>query len=197
MRHLNNDVLCALAILTTGPDPKQDSVVNICLAPLDWTLSTSKTILPFNAHMTMRRNSIDKDWVGRDKTKIIQSLKKGVDAYDVVDALEAWKEKNIKAGKRIVPLCYDWPFIKPFLVDWMGPQTVEYLFQPKVRDLIVIANYLNDRADIRLVGLPYPKPEDFQYLAQTCDTDYKNSMDCAKECLAIIKMYNHMLRDNV
>lgn len=197
MRHLNKDLMCALAILTTGPDPKRDSIVHFCLAPLDWTLQTHKSILPFMAHMEMRRSGMDKDWIGREKIKIIESLKKGIDPYRVADTLEAWKDKFIGQTKRIVPLCYNWPFIRPFLEDWLGIETTKYIFQDKVRDLLVIANYLNDRADTKLMGLPYPKPEDFTYLAQTCDADYKQTMDCGKECLALIKMYDHMLRDNI
>lgn len=187
--------MCALTILTTGPDPKQDSIVAICLAPLDWDLKCHKTILPFSANMQLRRRSIDKDWVGMEKTKIIESLKKGLDPYDVADMLEAWHDKYLPTNKKIVPLCYDWPFIYKFMDDWLGSETMDYLFQTKVRDVLITANFLNDRADFKMLGLPYPKPEDFTYLAQTCDGDYKRTMDIKKECLALIQIYNHQLKN--
>jgi hypothetical protein len=164
------------------------------MAPVDWNINCHPTIMPFSAHMQMRRSSIDKDWIGREANKVLDCLKKGLDPYDVADMLERWKDKHLPPQKKIVPLCYDWPFIYSFLFDWLGGETMGYLFQTKVRDVLVTANYLNDRADYKMLGLPYPKPEDFTYLAQTCEADYKKTMDIKKECLAVIKIYNHQLK---
>ena len=194
MRHLNRDLMCSITILTTGPDPKQDDIVGLCCAPLDWNLNVHSKIRPFCANMQLRRGGIDKDFIKGDKQRIVESLKKGIDAYQVLDMWEEWKEQNVTPKeKRIVPLVYNWPNIRDYLIDWMGTETFKYMFQEKVRDILVIANYLDDKADSAMVGLPYPKPEDFIYVCNCCHVDFKWSMDIKKEALAVVGCYKNML----
>lgn len=191
IKHLNDNLPVVVTIRTSGRDCYTDDIIEVCILPLTRGFDPHKTKLPFLCYLKPRRHGVDYQYV--KKIDYVNCINKGADPYDVVDNLINWFERvRIKYGKKLMPICYDWPHIRSFLVDWLTQEEFDTIFDHQYRDLLSMATLTNDRRVWNLREHVYPKTK-LTYLASQTKTKLENPRDIKLQALAIAQIYQHML----
>lgn len=213
MAHLNGNLLCCVAMRTSGPDPMKHEIIEFACCPLDTTYDLHKDILmymtkirpddPEGYNSEEMRAFRDKYYVPltekfrTSKHDFLDSLISGVDKYLAADLFVEWFE-NLKLSrhKQIMPLAHNWSIDTMFLINWLGLETYRYIFHPYYRDTVSSSLLLNDRADARGYVLQYPYPKnDFQYLcSQTQELHPSNKGDVGARIRDLAMVYKYMVR---
>jgi hypothetical protein len=196
LQHLNSNILCAIRIRKTGPKPRYHDLVEVCILPInsDWQAST--VIVPFYMSIQpKRKENIDPDECPLSREKITNICLNGVDAYDAAERFDEWVEKlYLRTRKQISLLCHEWYSDREFLIDWLGFESFNQHFDPRVRDLEISANYANDKADFHAEPAVYPKVN-LQYLCSNLNVPSQRDRDLLEETLSLIELYKRMLRN--
>lgn len=196
--HFNLQKLCAIDIITTGPDPKQNEILEICIFPLNSHYNIAETILPFNATFKPMKHWL---WMNPEYIKEYKISKKrneiaysdGIDKSDLVDLFINWFDSKLKPveGKKIMPLAYDWASKKPFLVKWLGQKNYDYYFHWQYRDILSMALFCNDFSDVHCEPYRLSKV-DFRYICSSLRIE-TDSFDTIVRCHSIAKIYELFL----
>lgn len=196
MKHLNNNVICAVDIETTGNLPGFDDLVEISVIPLQG-FNPDKSIMPFNIWMQPKRPENLKDI----KRKFVKERSaQACDPYTAVTMFEHWYEKlQLKHNKRIIPLSFAWPEKMGFLMDWFDsseegePYYYDYFDSLIYRDLLVLANYWNDVAHCRSIHYPFTKQR-LHFMAQKMGVAWPRPSTTLSRCFTMIQIYNKLLQ---
>lgn len=194
MQHLNADVLAAIRVINTGPDPDLHAPLEICIIPLDLMLEPHPKLLMF--HMQMSPEPGDLIEYGgyttkalADKCKLLSNSRTTVAGH-----LERWFDNlKLEPRKRIIPLAYDWVPDRIILERWLGRETFDRIFSPKHRDLHTCALFINDMMDVRCEPIRHAKTP-FSYIAAMYKVDQLMKHTCASDCLTLAKTYKRMLQ---
>ena len=192
--HLNGDIIAVIDCETTGLKPGYHDLIQVCILPLDSELNPSKKIMPFYQHIKATRpENVDPSALEVNKIDFFKLQQTAFDAMRVADLFDAWFQKlNLPLNKKIQPLAQNWPFDRPFLIDWLGSAAFESYFDRRYRDTMPVALYYNDVAD--LFNEPYPFPKcSLKYLASTLKIDYTGAHDSMQDCLITAQAYKKML----
>lgn len=157
--HLNGNIFCAVDTETTGLDPSEHSIIEICVLPLNSDYTINKSVLPFNMMMQpIPGKKIDREAMTINKIDLPKVMTSCVDAYKAADLLVEWVEKlRLPQYKRIIPIAQNWPFDYGFINAWLGRKTFDLLFDRHYRDTMALAASHNDMADLRGEKIPFPK----------------------------------------
>lgn len=163
MWHLNHNLLCSLGFFLTGPKPGFHDILEFSILPVNHLLQFDKKIYP-NRTMTLQPKNPEN--IGQDsydhhrvpKGKVANAMLYGMDPHNAVIVMEKWFDSlKLPAYKKIIPLTYNWPQKREFLVDWLGRETFNYIFHPyEYRDTMSACSFLNDVADKKGNDVPYP-----------------------------------------
>src|SRR5687768_10960400 len=94
MIHLNGNLMCAVAIRTTGPRAYYHDICEICVFPVDDFLHQYKEITPFDMYIRPRYiDRIDEENMMVKKDKMLDILKYGIDSFKAGDLLQDWFDK--------------------------------------------------------------------------------------------------------
>jgi hypothetical protein len=195
--HLNNDILCAIDIITSGPNPSEHDVLEICILPLNSEIKYSKRYAPLILQVKPRfPEAADERWMSRKvREKIPFYINKGMSYYQTATFFDSWFEKlERRFNKKIQPLAYDFSKTTPFLIDLLGFETYTQCFDFRTRSLLTLALAANDRADMK--SQPYPiQKMTMNYLEDTykIDRQASNRRDPLDNALTYAKLYKHML----
>lgn len=196
--NLNGDVLCAVDILMTGPDPRKDQIYEICVLPLNSHFKPHAGIVPFHILFQPDINKIDLDKLPKSLTKsdIYEAVHKGTHPYIIADRFEEWYAKiHLRERKRICVLSYDWILKSQFIINWLGILHYNQFFSYAYRDLLTTALYINDKCDYHSEVIRYPK-YDLQYLfSQSGVEGAVGKYDTMMNCISIAECYKRMLKD--
>ncbi len=157
--HLNGNMFCAVDCETTGLDAQKNSIIEICILPLNSDYSVNKSIMPFDVMMQpIEGKEIDLEALRVNKIDLAHVMLNCLDAYKVADLLVEWFDNlQLPEGKNIVPIAQNWPFDMSFITSWIGDKTYRLLFNRYYRDTYVLSGMLNDRADMLNKEIPFPK----------------------------------------
>jgi len=160
MIHLNGNIMCAVDTETTGTDWEKYDIWQIAVVPLDSnTFTPNNDFRPFYLEMKPRKETLDPENPLITKPKFDELCRTGMNPYNAADQFAIWCRDHLKLPdrKRILPVCANWPFDAPFLRDWLGPLTMDYIFDARVRDLTVLAQWVNDLAAQQLLQVPFAR----------------------------------------
>lgn len=150
--NLNDNVLCAITIRTTGIRPNYHDLLEICIYPLDEDIKPDKNILPFNFVMQLKRP---------ENISMEEKLKfdTGIDPWTIADMFEEWvKRLQLPFRKRIIPLSPNWAFARGFILDWLGDNAFEtFIDDYQARDIHTVVHYINDKANFETESIPFAK----------------------------------------
>lgn len=188
----NKNRLCAVDIRTTGPYVGVHDIVQICIYPLTSRYELAKNIIPFNINIRPLRDTKDPHYLKSDQYANI--LQFSVPPNVASDLLEKWCREKLELSekKKIIPLTHDWAFQRPFLIDWLGEKTFEYLFSKEYRDLLSVILFANDWAETNVEQVPFPKVH-LNYAARQVKILFNRLDDCIIRCKGIANLYRHIL----
>jgi DNA polymerase III epsilon subunit-like protein len=201
MQHWNGNQLCAIDIETTGTDPTYHEIIQIAIIALDGNIDPMKTVLPFYIDIAPENpERFERDAMRVNKMKLAQIALRGHDREKAADLLIQWVEKlNLpytKWGtrKRIIPLGHNYAqFDSLFIKRWLGPDRYGEYFDPRCRDTMQSAIYMNDRADMHNEPIPYAKVN-LQWLASRLRVETDRAHDALQDCLTTAKVYKALLK---
>ena len=194
MNHLNNDVLCVVKCRTTGPTPGFHDLIEIALLPLNFKLEPSATEYPFSTYIRPKHpERADAKVMKDNRLKIPYVIVNGLDPFQAADALDDWFNLfQLKYGKKIQVLAYDWAIDRPFILEWLGLRSFDRLFGDHVRDIATVALYENDCADIENRRHPYPKLN-IQYLSNQLNVSKRLSHQALAYGQLTAEIYRRMV----
>jgi oligoribonuclease (3'-5' exoribonuclease) len=192
MPHLNKNLLCAIDIITTGPSPDSDGLLEIAVLPLDHMLRSHKDFLMFNIKMKPEcETSYQK--AGMRKEDFTKCVLTGFDMYKAGDLFLDWvKSLQLKSGKQVVPLAFNWPQISAFLRKWLTDPIFDEVFSWRYRDVLSMANYLNDRADT-ISQNPFYVKQDFYYIANKHKVQSHTYRSSTNDVRVLSELFKEML----
>ena len=162
MIHLNGNILCSIDVKTTGLNSIEHEIFEIGIVPLDSFLNRRRDLKPLD--LSIRPNYPDKiDWnhLERQNTKatLQKVMQSGLPAHVGREIFERWlRDLNLRERKRIAPVGYNYSFENRFLRQWLGDLSYREVFDDtETRDVITVARFLNDMADIRQSEYPFKK----------------------------------------
>lgn len=196
MVHLNSHLMVAMDLETTGLDPDQNQIWQIAILPLDSKLEVSQELKPFDLLIKPDERKIDKGF--KHSSKLADAVERGLDPYAAIELFEHWFQSlNLLPNKRLVPLGANLQFDIQFLRRWLGPLTYSEYFDNRYRDLMLIANFLNDRADFQHMEIPYVPNTKLGTICAKLGLDYDPAAahDAIYDASKAAEAYRKMLRD--
>ena len=195
MVHLNGNVLCVFDCETTGLDPFQHDIWQICCMPLDFNLDPVG--LPFEI-MLKPRNPENRDTSAISKKNFNKAILSGMD-YEVAAGLFAeWVDRmNLGFKKRIMPLAHNWPFDRGFIIEWLGQETVDYYIDPRYRDTMVAGAFINDVCDHTAERIPLTKLN-LRHVANCLHIDWDDGAahDAVYDCVKTAEVYRKLIKNS-
>lgn len=178
MIHLNSDVLVTIGTGVSGPIPGEHDLIQICIMVLGADLKPWKQSVPFYCSLIPKRRD---NWSDKKATvsreEFLDACLQGVDPCVASETFDKWFTKlKLPYKKKLRPLAWNWPAIRPFLIDWLGPESFSQYFDFRYRDPMPYSIGLNDSADAHADRIPYPK-HDLSYLAEICAVPHERKTE--------------------
>lgn len=210
MKHLNDNILCVIDIETTGLIPGFNEIIEICVLPLDFALDPDRKLIPFSVEIAPTRldrvdpdihriqkqttYNIDGETVCKSMERLEDIARRGLSAEKAGELFVDWFERLcLRPQKRICPIAHNWVFDRPFIVDWLGPKTFDYCFNPQYRDTMGMALFANDSADARGEPCPYPKVN-LAYLCSQLQIERFGIHTALDDCVATAAVFKRLIQ---
>jgi len=171
--HINNNLLCAIDIETTGLSPGYHEIIQCVFLPLDNNLELRKDLPPFDIHLRPKYlDRIDLKSMEISQVKLNTIIDTGIDPEKGVDLFEHWVGKlRLAERKRIMALGHNITmFDLPFIREWLTPSLFNQYIHYSVRDTMIVCNYLNDVSDVHAEQTPFNKLR-LSYIAKKLDIE--------------------------
>lgn len=167
MQHLNQNLLCAIGLETTGPDPNRHELAEVCVLPMNHMLVTHPDLLLFNMKMKIEMpEEIDLAHTRLTKTEVAELTQSGNPRDTVAEYFLKWfKEMEMPFRKKIIPLCFNFAYGRAVLMNWLGHEIYHEIFREDYRDPLIAAHFINDRHDVRAEHVPFSK-QDMRWIAK-------------------------------
>lgn len=199
MQQLNDNLLCGVAIRTTGKQPGYHDLVRVYVVPLDHDMTMSKSVILFQAQLKPTRykfyiKSPDPGNVMVCKKPLREYIVEGLELEQSRQLFKRWYDTlQLRFNKRIIPLVYDWPETQPWLKDWLGIEYDEY-FSDEYRDVKALAKMINDRYWYHGQHMPFPKYP-LRPLAAYANVEYpKKISNGATDIQCLIGIYRYLMQ---
>lgn len=202
MTHLNRNLLCAIDIKTTGPNPLFDEIYEICIMPIGADGMPFLEINPFYTQICPLKAdefTSNKRRMGPGARKrLTQAINSGIDYGRAIDHLDEWYDNlNMPFRKRIFPMAYNWPLTNAFLYQWLSFVHMSSIFSYEFRDILSDANFLNDYADFHNRRYVFAKV-DYSYITSVMHLEHeRGNWDTLENCRNIAEVHRLMLRDSI
>ena len=153
-------LVCAMDIETTGDNFEKHDIWQFTCVPLDYNYEVDRNIKFLDILIKPSRpQTIDWPVMARIKqtSKVKKAIAEGVDADVAAEYIWQWFD-NLKLAsyKRIIPLATNWSGIdKLFIQALLGKENFNFMFDSRVRDVMIAAAYVNDRATFNELKPPF------------------------------------------
>lgn len=211
MINLNDNLMCAIDVETTGLDPFANDILEVAILPLTYDLEPSPNHVPFHAILkpesidnidfdAMRvlktyDESMDNSDITLSKETLIRAVNSGIEQTRAADLLVDWfeQELQLRPKKRIIPLAHNWFFDYQFILQWIGRKTYDYLFDPRHRDTMTIAAFHNDYAEFdNRLELPFPKLK-LSLLCNKLGIEQRRAHNALEDAYTTAQVYKRLL----
>lgn len=196
MQHLNANVLCAVDIELTGPDPINHELIEICILPLDRMLRPHSELMMFNMKMIPEQpENIDYTYCRLSRSDVARVGVTGFNNMKVADLFVDWFERmSLNIRKKIIPISHNYASKLPIIRDWLGHTAYNDIFDEDYRDTLVATHYLNDRESSRAEVPPFSK-QGLRWIAKRFNIPIiEAGGSCMTDCKTIAEVYGHLLR---
>ena len=191
--HTNNNVICAIDIRVGGERPQNSDVLEVAFLPLNHSFKLSPEMKMFQVKIRPSWK-VDSKVAGLNAVTIKDYTSSPFDGISSFALFERWVETTLelKPGKKIMPLVWDWARLKPYLQNWMGDETFDHYIHESVRDGMTVLNFLNDRWDVWGESPEFKQPTFSQFCTRSgVELIEKSSMSA--NAMALIEVYRQQL----
>jgi DNA polymerase III epsilon subunit-like protein len=201
LTHLNGDILCVIDVETSGHIPGFHDLLQICILPLDYKLDMWKDFAPFYMEIQPKRPENygkattwnDEEVAKKNRQLMAHAQVNGMDPYRAADLFDEWFAKlGLGYRKKIAPLAHNWPFDRGFVIDWLGEETFIQCIDPRYRDTMVVATFMNDQADFKTEPYPFNKVN-LSWLAKQYNIDHSRAHDALADCWVTAQVYKRLV----
>ena len=213
--HFNDNVLGVIDVETTGVIPGHHDIIEVAVIILDYKYDIDPTVTPFAVDLRPKRpenidlqavsviqdkfasnlyNKETRDKVISSRERITTSLAKGMSAEKAADLFFQWFE-NLKLlpYRRILPIAHNWVFDRGFMIDWLGYDGFDHIFDPRYRDTMSNALFENDCADWFATQYPYAKVN-LQYLCSQLKVERPRCHRALDDAVATAEVFKKMIK---
>ncbi len=187
---LNDNVLTALDVETTGRDPCRHEVIQIAIVTLDCHLEPGP-----HFYTNIKPQYPDRMSPEAVATHGItnEDLASCPDRHQVADDLWDWfQELHLAPTKRLVPLCHNSQFDIPFVQSMLGMDLFYEIFGYPTRDTQAAIVAMNDKAAFNGTAIPY----DYVKLSYVCEKEgikLDDAHDALADAIATARLYRRLL----
>lgn len=187
---LNDNVLAAMDVETTGRDPCRHEVIQLAIVTLDCNLEPGPHFY----------TNICPEYPDRIHPEAVathgityEDLKSAPDKYTVADNLWDWFQSlELVPGKRLVPMCHNSQFDIPFVQSMLGLEMFYEIFGYPTRDTQALIVGMMDRAAFHNVKCPFP----YARLGECCKAlgiELDDAHDALADAVATARVYKALL----
>jgi DNA polymerase III epsilon subunit-like protein len=196
MWNWNGHMLCAIDTETTGLIPGQHDMYQMAIIPLDANIKPNKTYMPFDFTIKPMPHRLEsyKDTLEHGmRTRVAKAILSGFTYDHAADIFDTWFQKlKLAPNKKIIPLAHFWPHDRAFILDWLGLQSFNQYFDWRYRDLMTACLTMNDRADMRVEQIPYPKL-DLGYICSQLRVERLKPHEAISDAMATAEAYRKLI----
>lgn len=191
LQTMNENVLAALDVETTGRQPWYNEVIQVAVVPLDCHIKPVgkpfyTNICPFHLDR-MTKDAIDAH--GIQPSELLSAPNPDTAAESL---WEWYQDLHLPPGKRLIPLCHNSQFDIPFMQAWLGMDLFNDIFGYPGRDTQYLISALMDKASFKGQPLPFNRTR----LAHVCEVlgiDLVDAHDALADAVATASVYRHLL----
>lgn len=191
---LRGHVLAAVDVETTGVFAGYHEIVQIAVVPLNQHFEPSSEYKFFYLNMCPKYLDRIDEKAQKIHGLTPENLEGCVSQERGIELFEEWhKNLNLPLGKRLIPLAHNYAFERAFLIQWLGMDSFNYIFQSHPRDTMIIAALINDL----YVWHGRKHPFNFynlEYLAEKFDIEFDSAHNALADCLATARLYSEFMR---
>ena len=181
MINLNGNKLCVVDVETTGSNPEDYEVIQICLVPLEGP-SICLHVKPTRP-VQLEAMVIH----GIDPNQCIYSRE------DCVDIICDWYYGlSLPLNRRLTLVAHNFIFEYGFLIKFFGVQLYDKLFHYLPRDTMQMALHKNDQAAYKNLTPPFERVS-LHYLCNYFNIENQKPHDAYYDCLAEAELYKKLL----
>ena len=188
---LNDNVLAAMDVETTGRDPAYNEVIQIAIVLLDVHLNPTKHF--YTSIRPEHPERMHPDAVATHGLSV-ESLQEWPDRHAVADSLWDWfQDLNLAPKKRLIPLCHNSQFDIPFVQYMLGYEQYNEIFGFPTRDTNAMAASILDKAAYHGLALPFQRTG-LGHLCEVLGIDLPNAHNALDDTLATARLYQKLIQ---
>lgn len=188
---MNDNVLAAMDVETTGRDPYFNEIVQIAIVPLDCHLNPSGT--PFVTKIRPLHPERMHPKAVETHGMTAASLEGEPDPYSAADSLCEWFQTlQMVPGKRLIPLMHNCQFDIPFIQHWLGQDLFYDMIGFPTRDTQSLVSAIMDKAAFKGVPIPVNSAS----LKESCKAfgvQLDNAHDALADTVATAALYRALI----
>jgi DNA polymerase III epsilon subunit-like protein len=192
--NLNNNILAAVDVETTGVEFGWHEILQVAILPLDTNCEPDRDLGFFYMNVAPKhpsRQGLDaRNKHGLDAAKMAEEC---VSQEEAAGMLDDWFVKlNLPLGKRLVPLAHNWAFERGFLTHWLGIELFDSIWQCHPRDTMGFGTMINDVYAWRGEPVPFHTLS-LLSMCNRCGVVLDNAHDALADCLATADLYKTII----
>jgi DNA polymerase III epsilon subunit-like protein len=194
--NLNGNLMAAVDVETTGVRAGYHEIIQIAVVPLNSDIRPLAGIRPFYTTVKpLYPERWDKASGHVHQLKLEDLLLYAPEPDRVADLFVEWVAKlELPFDKRLAPLAANWPFEAGFLQAWLGTDQTQEIFNfAHVRDVMIVARHMNDKAAFAGETAPFNRVG-LGSLCRRLNVVNANPHDALADAMAEAEVYRSMLR---
>lgn len=199
MQHLNQNLLCAIGLETTGPDPTRHELAEVCILPMNHMLVPHTELILFNMRMRIEMpEEINWSQTRLSKAEVAELTQTGHPRDYVAELFLQWfKAMDMPFRKKLIPLCHNFAYGRAVLLNWLGDEIYHEIFHEDYRDPLIATHFLNDHADMRSESVPFAK-QHLRWIAKKLDVEViqQGGSACA-DAYTTCEVYRKLLKQSM
>lgn len=189
---MNDNVLAAVDVETTGREPWTHEIVQIAIVPLDCHIK------PVGKPFYTNINPVHPERMSREAIAAhgitLDQLQDYPDPHTVGEQLWDWfQDLKLPPKKRLIPLIHNSQFDIPFIQRWLGYELFNDIFGYPTRDTAALAASLIDKAAFKSLNLPFSGRVNLGHLCNALGIELDNAHDALADAVATASVYRTLL----